>query len=291
LNDAAELLSVQKRRIYDITNVLEGVGLLEKRTKNVIAWRAGMNTKKTKSSTLSKGETQAIENEVKVLRKQVGEYYEEDAKLDEWIRHLKKSREYEDELACRPADIISAMQQAQDEKEDETSSSDSRSSGGDRAAISEHSFLAIRAPLGSSVQIPYPNTDEDIDVSYILQVTKKRPLVMEGDTPRRDTAVPSYVDEMAKKKQKYEEPIKSSDRLLSECKVGEQIQVYLLPTEEQPDGKVESMGASLLQTPDPREVQFRSRPKRVASVLVSPSRSDSTTLTPEEGLSDFFDPV
>lgn len=31
----------QKRRIYDITNVLEGVGLIEKKNKNIIQWRFG----------------------------------------------------------------------------------------------------------------------------------------------------------------------------------------------------------------------------------------------------------
>ena len=31
----------QKRRIYDITNVLEGIGLIEKRTKNTIVWKGG----------------------------------------------------------------------------------------------------------------------------------------------------------------------------------------------------------------------------------------------------------
>lgn len=37
---AANILSVkQKRRIYDITNVLEGIGLIEKRSKNIIQWR------------------------------------------------------------------------------------------------------------------------------------------------------------------------------------------------------------------------------------------------------------
>ncbi|KAK1320188.1 Transcription factor E2FB [Acorus calamus] len=38
LNDAAYSLNVQKRRIYDITNVLEGVGLIEKTLKNRICW-------------------------------------------------------------------------------------------------------------------------------------------------------------------------------------------------------------------------------------------------------------
>lgn len=32
---------MQKRRIYDITNVLEGVGLLEKTSKNNIRWQGG----------------------------------------------------------------------------------------------------------------------------------------------------------------------------------------------------------------------------------------------------------
>ncbi|XP_050665575.1 transcription factor E2F2 [Leptidea sinapis] len=41
LNVAAEHLSVQKRRIYDITNVLEGIGILEKRSKNNIQWGCG----------------------------------------------------------------------------------------------------------------------------------------------------------------------------------------------------------------------------------------------------------
>ena len=36
LNQAATMLGVQKRRIYDITNVLEGIGLIEKRSKNNI---------------------------------------------------------------------------------------------------------------------------------------------------------------------------------------------------------------------------------------------------------------
>ncbi|KAF2885669.1 hypothetical protein ILUMI_20520 [Ignelater luminosus] len=40
LKVAADLLAVrQKRRIYDITNVLEGIGLIEKRSKNSIQWK------------------------------------------------------------------------------------------------------------------------------------------------------------------------------------------------------------------------------------------------------------
>ncbi|XP_044730005.1 transcription factor E2F2 isoform X2 [Chrysoperla carnea] len=41
LNRASVQLEVQKRRIYDITNVLEGIGILEKKSKNNIQWKCG----------------------------------------------------------------------------------------------------------------------------------------------------------------------------------------------------------------------------------------------------------
>jgi hypothetical protein len=41
LNEAAQQLGVQKRRIYDITNVLEGINLMKKMMKNQIKWTGG----------------------------------------------------------------------------------------------------------------------------------------------------------------------------------------------------------------------------------------------------------
>lgn len=38
LNWASQVLDVQKRRIYDITNVLEGIHLISKKSKNNIQW-------------------------------------------------------------------------------------------------------------------------------------------------------------------------------------------------------------------------------------------------------------
>lgn len=55
LMQAAELLNVsQKRRIYDITNVLEGIGLIQKQSKNSVQWRyvkGQINTLEIKIST------------------------------------------------------------------------------------------------------------------------------------------------------------------------------------------------------------------------------------------------
>ena len=42
------VLNVQKRRIYDITNVLEGIGLIQKECKNNIKWSGPDATNKQK---------------------------------------------------------------------------------------------------------------------------------------------------------------------------------------------------------------------------------------------------
>jgi len=39
LNNTADKLNVQKRRIYDITHVLEGIDLIEKFKKNNVRWK------------------------------------------------------------------------------------------------------------------------------------------------------------------------------------------------------------------------------------------------------------
>lgn len=60
LNAAAKELQVQKRRIYDITNVLEGIGLIEKRTKNHIAWVGDRASKLTFSKNPAASQSTSI---------------------------------------------------------------------------------------------------------------------------------------------------------------------------------------------------------------------------------------
>ncbi|KAM8953233.1 transcription factor E2F6 [Pelodytes ibericus] len=38
LNDVSQVLGVRKRRVYDITNVLDGIQLVQKRSKNMVQW-------------------------------------------------------------------------------------------------------------------------------------------------------------------------------------------------------------------------------------------------------------
>uniref|UniRef100_A0A1J3K7H5 Transcription factor E2FB n=1 Tax=Noccaea caerulescens TaxID=107243 RepID=A0A1J3K7H5_NOCCA len=79
LNKAADTLEVQKRRIYDITNVLEGIGLIEKTLKNRIQWK-GLDVSKP-------GETvESIAN----LQDEIQNLTAEEVKLDDQIRESQE---------------------------------------------------------------------------------------------------------------------------------------------------------------------------------------------------------
>ncbi|KAG6514500.1 hypothetical protein ZIOFF_024861 [Zingiber officinale] len=78
LNNAAQILeAVQKRRIYDITNVLEGIGFIEKKLKNKIHWKGQDDTRL--------GETN---NDISMLQEEVRKLSLHEQSLDDSIRRL-----------------------------------------------------------------------------------------------------------------------------------------------------------------------------------------------------------
>ena len=84
MNESATILEVPKRRIYDITNVLEGVGVIEKRSKNTVGW---------KGSEAILGD--AIDPEAKrrmdQLRAEINTFQQEELQLDHRISQFAKS--------------------------------------------------------------------------------------------------------------------------------------------------------------------------------------------------------
>jgi len=127
LNKAAFELNVQKRRIYDITNVLEGVGLIVKQSKNVIAWR-GSDTKND-----GKAGGSMMGQEIQAMKEEIGKYYEEDGKLDIWINYLKSA--IHPNQKCTAQDIINASMSNQE---------------------NNGTCVVIRAPAGSLLEVPCP---------------------------------------------------------------------------------------------------------------------------------------
>ncbi|KAA3466870.1 transcription factor E2FA-like isoform X1 [Gossypium australe] len=78
LNKAAETLEVQKRRIYDITNVLEGIGLIEKKLKNKIRWK-GVDDSRPEA-----------DGDVSVLQAEIENLTMKEHTLDDQIREMQE---------------------------------------------------------------------------------------------------------------------------------------------------------------------------------------------------------
>lgn len=133
LNKAADTLEVQKRRIYDITNVLEGIGLIEKKLKNRIQWK-GLDTS---------GPGDVDEN-ASTLQAEVDNLSLEEQNLDEQIRdmqeRLRELSENEDNqkwLFVTEDDIKSIP------------------------CFQNETLIAIKAPHGTTLEVPEP--DEAVD--------------------------------------------------------------------------------------------------------------------------------
>nr|CAG4718925.1 unnamed protein product [Naegleria fowleri] len=128
LNHAAETLSVQKRRIYDITNVLEGIGLIEKKSKNNIQW-------------LGTGiAVNAPENceEVKIIQNEIAQIEFQERQVDQLIYHVQESLRCLNETDRRLAfvtydDVL------------------------DIPTLKDRTVIAIKAPSGTTLTVPDPD--------------------------------------------------------------------------------------------------------------------------------------
>lgn len=129
LNKAADTLEVQKRRIYDITNVLEGIGLIEKRLKNRICWKG-----------LSVSRPGEVEDEATVLQAEVDSLYNEECKLDECIRDMQERLRIlsEDERNRRWLYVTD-----EDIK--------------NLPCFQNDTLIAIKAPHGTTLEVPDPD--------------------------------------------------------------------------------------------------------------------------------------
>ncbi|KAG8013310.1 Transcription factor E2F2 [Nibea albiflora] len=127
LNWATEVLEVQKRRIYDITNVLEGVQLIRKKSKNNIQWLVG----DVFEGGASGGEKSCA------LRKELGDLERVERSLDELIQssttQLKQLTEHED-----------------NQRYPLHAERDIRSIG----SLKDQTVIAVKAPADTKLEVP-----------------------------------------------------------------------------------------------------------------------------------------
>ncbi|KAG8012440.1 Transcription factor E2F4, partial [Nibea albiflora] len=116
---AADTLAVrQKRRIYDITNVLEGIGLIEKKSKNSIQWKGvgpGCNTRE-------------IADKLIDLKAELDDLAVREHELDQqrvWVQQSIKNVTDDSNNSPYPS-------------------------------LHSDTLLAIRAPIGTQLEVPIP---------------------------------------------------------------------------------------------------------------------------------------
>ncbi|GFR53033.1 hypothetical protein Agub_g15725 [Astrephomene gubernaculifera] len=133
LNKAAETLKVQKRRIYDITNVLEGVGLIEKKSKNNIRWRG--------ASAAADRETEPESNR---LRQDMKSLEDQERSLDDHIRYMTTAiQSLSDNPLNKPRLYVT--------DEDVTS----------LPCFANDTIFAVKAPPGTTLEVPDPREAAD----------------------------------------------------------------------------------------------------------------------------------
>ncbi|XP_051174395.1 transcription factor E2F4-like isoform X2 [Leptopilina boulardi] len=154
---AADILEVrQKRRIYDITNVLEGIGLIEKKSKNSIQWKGagpGCNSKELAEKLADlKDEIKLLEDHEKLLDKHT-----------QWIKQSIKNVEtdstnkrfgfmsYEDLKEIYNDDLIVAIKAPTDTE----------------LSVPNHSTLDVNESLNVNYEVSLKSSSGEITVLVI----------------------------------------------------------------------------------------------------------------------------
>eukprot|EP00347_Sterkiella_histriomuscorum_P009182 403342207 len=86
LNDTVGKLAVQKRRIYDITNVLEGMGLIQKYKKNKIRW-AGKDSIHNNGGQAMRKDKRQSKQQHQIVHEVDPQLQEEEQKLQQQLRY------------------------------------------------------------------------------------------------------------------------------------------------------------------------------------------------------------
>ncbi|NWZ92547.1 E2F5 factor, partial [Nesospiza acunhae] len=144
---AADTLAVrQKRRIYDITNVLEGIDLIEKKSKNSIQWKgvgAGCNTK------------EVIER-LRYLEAEIEDLELKEKELDQqklWLQQSIKNVMDDSTNHQYPFKLIACILDLELKQQ-----------------LKRDTLLAIQAPCGTQLEVPRPEMGQNGQNKYQINL-------------------------------------------------------------------------------------------------------------------------
>ncbi|XP_034031135.1 transcription factor E2F3-like isoform X2 [Thalassophryne amazonica] len=164
LNNAAETLQVQKRRLYDITNVLEGIHLIKKKSKNNIQWMG-----------CSLLEVDGALNQRQRLTAEVSALGEEEQRLEQLIQRCTIDMRHMSEL---PNNQKYAYVTYQDIKQ--------------QGNLRDQTVIVVKAPTDTRLEVP----DPDESLSIHLTSTKGPIEVLLCPDEENDTKSPVKNDSM-----------------------------------------------------------------------------------------------
>eukprot|EP01120_Amphizonella_sp_Union-15-10_P016987 TRINITY_DN9287_c0_g1_i1.p1 TRINITY_DN9287_c0_g1~~TRINITY_DN9287_c0_g1_i1.p1 ORF type:complete len:284 (-),score=66.70 TRINITY_DN9287_c0_g1_i1:98-949(-) len=141
LNVAAQQLKVQKRRIYDITNVLEGIGLIEKNFKNNVRWTCGTIV------------TEEEKEKIKNLKQELETLHAQETDLDSHISKqevtLADTQKHSSYIFLTNEDLLTIPE------------------------LADQTVLAFKGPPGMLITVPSPPSNSD---KYQIYVRAQEPV-------------------------------------------------------------------------------------------------------------------
>jgi len=171
LNAAAASLQVQKRRIYDITNVLEGIGLIEKKNKCMVCWKIRTDGEGDLGSDGQPSEANShLGSPPKIARRGGTSTGPAAVALQREIDALMEHERYLDDLIEQATAMSRDQTRPSIKRSAKASSSSSASKGGKQPFLfvrrdeitslqdyANETVLAIRAPSGTTLEVPDPD--------------------------------------------------------------------------------------------------------------------------------------
>jgi transcription factor E2F3 len=140
LNQASTKLGVSKRRFYDITGVLEGIGLIEKKSKNNIHWK--------NATSGVPGSVGDLRVSVRQMESELAELQGQERSMDEQIKRIQ---EMLNEVIVAPENIPFSYVHNEEIRV--------------LPEFKGETLIAIKAPSGSSLEVPDPNVPSDPSAS------------------------------------------------------------------------------------------------------------------------------
>jgi hypothetical protein len=259
MNESAQRLQVPKRRIYDITNVLEGVGLVEKRSKNTVAWKGSEGIL---GSTIDDSAKESMGK----FRLEIGSLLKEETLLDQWVAQLNKIPVVPQPVSA--SDIVQALIYPIEEQGQETPML-SKEILVDETGQPRKVFLAIHAPYDGIALVPKPDNESTDRRLFVGTVAGLRKHDLADEKERSDTI-------LAAMKRRF---VLKSCKSIKRPRLGDKIQVYTLPVHfNDVNQRLESLGTHEISSAVTEPVKG------------SPSWDVAESLANDEGVAEFFVP-